>query len=74
MDIHTWKEAGALMSIIERTACAVTGATRSLSTMNGISTACAVCGTTKVEIGHKRRRGADRRHCCPSWTMPSGTC
>ena len=31
------------MSIIERTACAVTGATRSLSTMKGISTACAVC-------------------------------
>lgn len=52
---HTWKGAGALMSIIERTACAVTGATRSLSTMKGISTACAVCtARTASKTYHKR--------------------
>lgn len=33
------------MSIMERTACVVTGATRSRSTMKGISTACATCGS-----------------------------
>ena len=42
-DIRTCREEGADISIIARTACVVTGATRSRSTSSGTSTACAAC-------------------------------
>ncbi len=44
------------MSIIARTACVVTGATRSRSTRKGTSTACAVCRINMNRIYIYRRK------------------